>query len=98
MSSTYVVLVNLTQQGIQEFKNLPDRLKALEENIQKSGGKLIGWYLTMGQYDAVAISEFPDDETAARGVIGTAAQGRVRTTTLKAFTRDQAEAIARSLP
>ena len=96
--STYVVLVNYTEQGIRDINNLPDRLQALEQGLQRAGGKLIGWYLTMGAYDAVAISELPDDDAMARLALTFGAQGRVRTTTLKAFTREQAEAIARSLP
>ncbi len=96
--ATYIALVNLTDEGVKRFKELPDRLKAVEQSIQQAGGKLVGWYLTMGQYDAVVISEFPDDQAAVRALLGNAAQGRARTTTLKAFTRQEAEAIARSLP
>lgn len=94
----YVILINYTEEGIRDIKNLPERLKQVEERVKQGGGKFVDWYLTMGQYDAIAIAEMPDDETAARGVLAQAAQGRVRTTTLRAFTRSEAEAIVRSLP
>ena len=96
--ATYISLANLTDDGVKGIKELPDRLKGLEQGIQQAGGKLIGWYLTMGQYDAVVIAEFPDDQAAVRTILSVAGQGRVRTTTMKAFTRQEAEAIARSMP
>jgi uncharacterized protein with GYD domain len=39
----------------------------------------------MGAHDLVAISEFPDDATAAPFVLRIGALGNVRTTTVKAF-------------
>jgi len=94
----YVILINYTQEGINDIKNLSDRLKQVDERAKQAGGKLVDWYLTMGQYDAVAIIESPDDESVARALLAQAAQGRVRTTTMRAFTRQEAEAITRSLP
>lgn len=49
------------------------------------GGRLHDWHSTIGRYDAVVVSEFPDDETAARFLLSVAAQGSVSTETLKAF-------------
>jgi uncharacterized protein with GYD domain len=46
---------------------------------------MTGFYLTMGVYDFVAVMEVKDDETAAKYALAVAAQGNVRTTTLKAF-------------
>lgn len=97
MAATYVVLLNYTEQGIANFKGMPDRLKAAEQAFAQAGGKLISYHLTLGQYDAVTIAEFPDDAAAAKAVIAQAGLGNVRTTTLRAFTRQEAEDIARSL-
>ena len=44
------------------------------------------WYLTMGQYDAVLITEFPNDEAGAKFALSAGALGNVTTETLKAFT------------
>ena len=52
--ATYVVLYNLTEQGIKDAKNAPGRIRAAAERLAGQGGKLVGWYATMGQYDAVA--------------------------------------------
>ncbi len=40
----------------------------------------------MGQYDAVIISEFPNDEACAKFTLSLGALGNVTTETLKAFT------------
>jgi uncharacterized protein with GYD domain len=58
---------------------------------------LVSYYLTMGQYDAVAISEAPDDQTIAKLALGAGARGNVRTETMRAFTDEEARAIAADL-
>jgi uncharacterized protein with GYD domain len=54
----YVTLVCYTPQGIAKIKDSPSRLDAAKKAAEKEGGKVQAWYLTMGQYDAVLISEF----------------------------------------
>ena len=95
--ATYIVLANWTDQGIKDVKGAPDRVRQYEAGITQQGGKLLGWYLTMGTYDVVTLVEAPDDETMARWVLALAASGVARTTTLKAFSREQFEQIASSL-
>ena len=51
----------------------------------------------MGKYDAVLISEFPNDETAAKFVLASAAAGNITTQTLKAFTETEYRKIIGSL-
>jgi uncharacterized protein with GYD domain len=94
---TYISLVNLTEQGIKEFKNAPERLQFFDEATRQAGGRLIGFYLVMGQYDYIVITEAPDDQTAARLIMGTIAQGSVRTQTMRAFPREEFESIAKGL-
>ncbi|MBM4444660.1 MAG: GYD domain-containing protein [Chloroflexi bacterium] len=86
---TYVVLANFTDQGIKNIKDSPKRVDAMEQVIQKAGGKLIGFYATMGQYDLVMIAEGPSDEVAFTQLITMGMLGNVRTITLKAFTRQE---------
>ena len=53
---------------------------------RKVGGKVQAWYLTMGQYDAVLITEFPNDEAGAKFALSVGSLGNVTTETLEAFT------------
>ena len=95
---TYISLVNLTEQGVRELRNAPERLQDFDEAARQVGGRLIGFYLVLGQYDYIVITEAPDDQTAARLILGTIAQGTVRTQTMRAFPREEFENIARNMP
>jgi uncharacterized protein with GYD domain len=95
---TYVILMNLTEQGVKNIKDAPARIEAAAKALEAAGGKMIGFYLTLGQYDYVAIAEGPSDEVALMQLLGLGAAGNVRTTTLKAFTREEFEEIVKKLP
>jgi uncharacterized protein with GYD domain len=52
----------------------------------------------MGEYDAMAIGEGPSDEIATAFALGIGAQGNVKTTTLKGFTKDEIADIIKKIP
>jgi len=52
----------------------------------------------MGRYDAVIVSEGPNDETATKLLLSTAALGNVRTETLRAFTEEEYRKLIAALP
>lgn len=93
----YVTLVRYTQQGAAKIKESPKRLDAAKKAAEAAGGKLHAWYLTMGKYDAVLISEFPNDEASAKFMLSTGSMGNVTTQTLKAFTETEFRKIVASL-
>lgn len=95
---TYIGLVEYTQQAIDEFENHPDRVAEAREAIESLGGELTEYYNTLGQYDAVAVAEFPDDGTAMVNSIMQAKQGTVRIETLRAFDEDETRDIIGGLP
>jgi uncharacterized protein with GYD domain len=82
----FVSLMRYTQQGIAKIKDSPARLDAAKKAAEKAGGKIHAWYLTMGKYDALVISEFPNDEACAQFMLSVGALGNLTTQTLKAFT------------
>ena len=89
----YVVLWNWTDQGIRNVKDAPNRINTFRTEMEKAGGKVIGFYSTAGQYDGVAILEAPDDETMMSVLLSLGSKGNVRTITLKAFPMDEAAKI-----
>lgn len=89
----FVTLVRYTQQGISKLKESPARLDAARKAAEKVNGKIHSWYLTMGRYDAVLISEFPNDETAAKFMLSVGAMGNISTETLKAFNEAEYRSI-----
>jgi uncharacterized protein with GYD domain len=95
---TYITLLRWTQQGIQHIKESPTRLDQAREAIQAAGGELKAFYLTMGQYDGVAISDAPNDEAYARTLLAIGSAGAVRTETLRAFAEEDYRKIIAALP
>jgi len=95
---TYISMLRYTQQGIGAVKNAPARIDAAKEAYKKAGGELKAIYLTLGQYDLVAIAEMPNDEAVARLALGMGMQGNIRTETMRAFSEAEFRKIAGSLP
>ena len=93
----YVTLIRYTQQGASKIKESPARLDAARKAAEKAGGKVHSWFLTMGKYDAVIVSEFPSDDAAANFMLKTGSLGNVTTQTMKAFTEDEYRKIVASL-
>lgn len=95
---TYVTLFKWTEQGIKDVKNAPARIEAAHKLVESLGGKILGVYITMGEYDLVAITEGPSDEVAAASALALAAKGTVKTTTCRAFTPAEFAGILKKLP
>jgi uncharacterized protein with GYD domain len=95
---TYVILGNWTEQGIRAAKDTLDRASAASSAAESLGGKFKDIYWTVGPYDVVAVVEFPDDATLAAFSLATGSQGNLRTTTLRAFDRDEVGEILQKTP
>jgi uncharacterized protein with GYD domain len=94
---TYISMLRYTQQGISTVKNAPARIDAAKEAYRKAGGELKSIYLTLGQYDLVAIVEMPNDEAVARMALALGVQGNIRSETMRAFTEAEFRKIAGTL-
>jgi len=92
----YVSLIKWTEQGLRTVRESPKRAEAAMALAQKMGGRMQLWY-TFGEYDAVAISEAPSDEVALQIALQLGAQGNVRTTTLKAWSIEEATKVIAKL-
>jgi uncharacterized protein with GYD domain len=95
---TYISLMNLTDQGIKNIKDAPKRIQEGVKALEAMGGKLIAFYLVMGEYDYVGIAEAPSDEVVTTFMLGLGVGGNVRTTTMRAFTAEQLAGIIGKLP
>ena len=95
---TYVTLVRYTEQGIRSIKDGPKRLDALKKALKAAGGEFKAFYLAMGHYDAVVISEGPNDETATQVSVSIAMQGNVRTETMRVFDEGEFRKMVSALP
>ena len=95
---TYITLFRWTQLGRENVKDSPTRLDAAKQLFQQMGGEVKAFYIVMGQYDAVLISEAPDDETMAKISLAATAHGAIRSETMRAFTEDEYRKIIGGLP
>ena len=87
--ATYVVLANLTDQGVRTMQDLPRRLDNARETFASMGAELKQLYFAMGGYDYVVIAEAPDDETMTRVSLAVSSQGNVRTNSFRVFTEPE---------
>ena len=89
---SYVVLLNFTDEGISNVKETIHRADSAVEAAQQLGGSL-QVYWTVGPYDLVAILDAPDDESATSFLLQIGMRGHVRTTTLRAYNREEMSGI-----
>jgi uncharacterized protein with GYD domain len=94
---TYVTLMRFTDQGIRNIKESPARLEAAKKTFQSAGSEIKAFYLALGKYDAVLVSEGPDDETATRLALTVGSLGNVRTDTMRVFTETEYRKLIASL-
>ncbi|HYH19623.1 MAG TPA: GYD domain-containing protein [Azospirillum sp.] len=83
--TTYIMLANWTDQGIRNVRESPKRLDAARAALKDMGGDFQTLFMTMGEYDLIAVYEAPDDAVAARFALLLGGFGNIRTRTLKAF-------------
>jgi uncharacterized protein with GYD domain len=90
---TYILLVDWTDQGVRNFKDTVDRYEAAEGAFESLGVRFTDIRWTLGTHDMVTTAEAPDDETLAAALLSVAGQGNIRTTTLRAFTREEMRTV-----
>ena len=83
--TTYVMLANWTDQGARKVTESPRRLDAAKAALRDMDGEFTAFFMTMGDYDIVAVYTAPDDAVAARFTLQVGMLGNIRTRTLKAF-------------
>jgi uncharacterized protein with GYD domain len=90
---TFISLLNWTEQGIRAFPDTVKRANAVSAAAEGLGGKILNVFWTVGQYDIVIVSEFPDDETATAFLLKLGAEGNARTESLRAYNADEMSKI-----
>jgi len=93
----YITLLEYTSDGVAHIGELSERLAAARAGASEMGITIESYYLTLGHYDAVVISDAPDRATVAKFLLKMGAMGRFSTETLGAFTEDEALEIVDGL-
>jgi uncharacterized protein with GYD domain len=82
---TYVMLTNLTPDGVQTLKNNPGRVGEVNKEVEQLGVKVKEQWATLGQFDFITIVEAPDDATMAKVSIELGSRGTMSSQTLAAM-------------
>ena len=93
----YITPINFTEQGIKTIKDWDKRMAATRERLDRAGGKLVDVYLTLGEFDAIAITDAPNDDAALRAAIEYGMAGNGRSRTMRAFTAEETLRIVKQL-
>ena len=96
--ATYISLLKLTEQGMKNIKDAPARVEQAIKAMEAGGGKFIAFYVVMGEYDYVVIAESPSDEAMMTYLMALGSLGNVKTTTMKAFNKEQFSDLIKKLP
>jgi len=82
---TYVMLTNLTAEGVRTLKNNPNRVTEVNKEVEAIGVKVQAQYAVLGPYDFVTIVEAPDDKTMAKVSVELGSRGTMKSQTLAAM-------------
>ncbi len=95
---TYVALANYTDQGIKGIKDSPARLEAIKKLVADHGGEIKEFYLTLGEYDMLAVINTPNDDVLARLLLTIGTDGNIKTTSFRAYSEDEFRRIVAAVP
>ena len=86
---TYILLSNLTAQGVQTLKSNPERLREVNRDVEELGAKVLHQWATLGPFDFVNVVEAPAKPTLARVSVALGARGSAKFQTLSALSIDE---------
>ncbi len=82
---TFISLVRYTAEGAKTIADSRKRYEKYEQGVKAAGGRIIGSYGVLGEYDIVTIAELPDEKAAVKVSVAAMAQGTVSIQTLTAM-------------
>jgi uncharacterized protein with GYD domain len=71
------------------LKSNPDRLRAVNQDVEELGCRILHQWATLGEFDFVNVVEAPDAATIARVSIALGARGSTKIQTLPALAVDE---------
>ena len=96
--SVYIVMTTLNESGREAIKTNPKKIKTNKAALEAMGIKVLGQYITLGQYDFVNIFEAKNEETILKAAVNLSGKGVAHTETLVAVTVESFAKIAGKRP
>lgn len=86
---TFILLSKLTDEGAQTISDEPERILAVNKELDRMGVHVVSQWAVLGPYDFVNVVEAPDNVTIARVSAALASRGTVRILSLPAISVDE---------
>ncbi len=80
--SIYIMLSSLTDEGRKTLKERPERLHAVNKEVESMGARVLSQYAVLGGYDFVNVIDAPSNEVMARIALELGSRGTMKATTL----------------
>lgn len=75
---TYIMLTTLTDQGLQTLRSNPERLRAVNRDVEALGARVVHQWACLGPFDFVNIIEAQDAATISRLSVELGARGSAK--------------------
>jgi uncharacterized protein with GYD domain len=95
--STYIAMLNWTQQGIKNVKESPTRLDSARSAFKRDGVTLKEMYMVTGRHDMIVVIDAPNDAALAKAMLAGASQGNFTSETCRAFTEEEFRTIVKGM-
>ncbi|MDQ5895235.1 MAG: hypothetical protein QG596_1496 [Actinomycetota bacterium] len=86
---TFVMLTNLTAEGVKTLKHNPGRVAEVNREVEALGATVVAQYTTLGQFDFVTVIEAPSEEIMAKVSIEMRSRGTMTSQTLTALSAER---------
>jgi uncharacterized protein with GYD domain len=75
---TYIMLTTLTDQGLQTLRSNPERLRAVNRDVEALGARVVHQWACLGPFDFVNVIEAPDAGTISKISVELGARGSAK--------------------
>ncbi len=93
----YISHVTLTSEGFQAIKHVTERIEENKKLWKESGGRLLHWYIVLGDYDYLLITEAPNEKVMAEIAAKASQRGRTKFRTYTAIPVEEFKEVAQRL-
>jgi len=85
----YILLTTLTDEGMETIADYPERIKEVNQEVERMGARVLHQWAVLGPYDFVNVVEAPDNTTVARISVALGSRGTIRIMSLPAIPIDE---------
>ncbi len=86
---TFIMLSTLGPDGAATLRDNPERLRAVNAEVEAMGVRVLHQWAVIGPYDFCNILEAPDEKVMAQVALALSARGTMKTLTLTAIPVDE---------